>query len=305
MPRAAGAPTRRASAGRIERLLVRTQAGIPLGMAQTQTRTMFGVRFVYIHGGPLFFTDEVPVAAHAMRALLDAIKPGRLDLVAINFQHFQTGQAILAVQCLDFIPALNHAQYTLVVDTSEGLAAARAQTRKKWFSHVKRAQKNPNLTSRIVVEPAERYAAYDALVAMYGELTQRKGFDVAIDTAALREIAVNDPRYVILEVRDQGEVVAAKLAHSGGDRLTGLVSASSAKALTTGANALVVWRMIEYTAESGHRYFDLSGIDPANNPGVFKFKLGVTDHVVQSGPLWLFGRLKWLRNAAAAYLAFR
>ena len=290
---------------RVERLLIRSQAGECLGMAQTQTKTKFGLRFVYIHGGPLFFTDDATVAAHGMRALLEFLKLGRRDLVGINFQHFDTRHAILAVQIQGFVPSLNHAQYTLVVDTSDGLEQVRARVRKKWLGHVKRAQKNKNLTSKILVELAERYAAYDALAGMYDNLTKRKGFESAIDAQAFREIAVNDPRYVMLEVRDQNEIVVVKLAHSGRDRLTGLFSASSTAALTTGANALAVWRMIEYTIESGHRYYDLAGIDAVGNPGVFKFKLGISDHVVQSGPLWLFGRCTTLRNVVGAYLAFR
>ncbi len=288
-----------------ERFLIEDKTGACIGLAQVQTRTVAGRRLVYMHGCPLFFVDDDTVVERALAALIDHLKPGRLDLVAIRFERFDRPAEVIALLANGFDPVLNHANYTLVIDLAEGLAAVRAKLRRNRAQQLRKALANPKLNTRFLTDPDERRTALAAFADMHTAIAARKGFAEAVDVDVFRETLLDDPRFIMLEVREGERIAAVRIATTNADRLNDLFAASDEGALANGVNTLAVWRMIEYAAESGLRFFDACGIDARANPGVVRFKRGLGGDVVQSGPLWLFGRSRLLRTAVGAYLAFR
>jgi len=71
-----------------------------------------------------------------------------------------------------------------------------------------------------------------------------------------------------------------------GDTGIYLLGATSDAGLNAKGAYLLQWNMIQWLKENGIRWYDLGGIDPDANPGVFHFKKGFSGvDVLQVSPL--------------------
>jgi lipid II:glycine glycyltransferase (peptidoglycan interpeptide bridge formation enzyme) len=61
-----------------------------------------------------------------------------------------------------------------------------------------------------------------------------------------------------------------------GDRGIYLLGATNDQGMKNKGSYLLQWRMIEWLKENGCHWYDLGGIDPDGNPGVYHFKSGLS-----------------------------
>ncbi len=223
----------------------------------------------------------------------------------MNFHEFQHNEAVPALLALGFVPVVSARHHTLELDLTRDIEAIEAGLDSKWRRNLAKAKRNPDLETVILTDPAERLAAFDTFAGMYAALQARKGFSNTLNPQAYRDVAACDPRLVILELRENGTPIMVRIAHRAAERWTDFFAASNERARATNAAALSVWTLIEQAKAEGCPVYDLGGIDPAGNRGVFDFKRGVSRRAVQSTPLWLHGRNRLVRSAAAALLALR
>ncbi|KTS26017.1 hypothetical protein NS228_01215 [Methylobacterium indicum] len=288
----------------VARLRVVDEAGDLLGLAQVQVRRRGPARQVYIQGGPLLTDKGERQGEAVVSALLAHLALRPLDLVVVDFSRAESPGAVLGLLAGGFKPVTTAGRHTLEVDLTRGTETVLAEMEQRWRKAIRKAERNAALTVRFLDDPAERLAAFDAFTAMYAALKTRKGFSNDFDPAAYRDLAANDPRHVILEIREDGEPCLVRIAHLSRDRFTDFFTASTERAKANAAAHLAVWSFIRRGAEEGCRVFDFGGIDPANNRGVYDFKRGVTRNVASSGPLWLYGRSRLAAMAAGAMLAW-
>ncbi|WP_246101948.1 lipid II:glycine glycyltransferase FemX [Methylobacterium terricola] len=293
--------TRRGAA--VARLGVVDEAGDLLGLAQAQVRRRGPARQVYIQGGPLLTDKGERHGEAVLRALLAHLALGPLDLAVVDFARTESPGAVLGLLATGFKPVTTAGRHTLEVDLTGGLDAIQAGMEPRWRKALRKAERNPGLKARFLDDPGERLAAFDAFAAMYAALKTRKGFSNDFDPAAYRDLAANDPRHVMLEIRDGDEPCLVRIAHRSRDRFTDFFTASTERAKANAAAYLAVWSFLRRGVEEGCRVFDFGGIDPANNRGVYDFKRGLTRNVASSGPLWLLGRNRLVTAAAGAWLA--
>lgn len=287
----------------IERLSVVDENGDVMGLAQVQRRRRGIVRHFYVQGGPLLTAKGERHGEAVLRALLAHLDLGPLDLLVADANRTESPGTVLGLLATGFRPVTTAGRHTLEVDLAGGLDAVQAGMEQRWRKALRKAERNPALTVRFLDDPAERLAAFDAFTAMYALLKSRKGFSNDFDPGAYRDLAANDPRHVMLEVRDGEELCLVRIAHLSRDRFTDFFTASTERAKANAAAYLAVWSFIRRAAEEGCRIFDFGGIDPAGNRGVYDFKRGLTRNVASSGPLWLHGRHRLVTAAAGAVLA--
>ncbi|MET7244726.1 GNAT family N-acetyltransferase [Methylobacterium sp. EM32] len=287
----------------VERLSILDEAGDLLGLAQVQRRRRGPARQFYLQGGPLLTEKGERHGEAVVRALLAHLALGPLDLVVVDFNRAESPGAVLGLLATGFRPVATASRHTLEVDLTRGLDALQAEMEQRWRKALRKAERNAALSVRFLDEPAERLKAFDAFAAMYAALKTRKGFSNDFDPAAYRDLAANDPRHVMLEVREGDELCLVRIAHVSRDRFTDFFTASTERAKANAAAYLAVWSFIRRGAEEGCRVFDFGGIDPAHNRGVYDFKRGLTRNVASSGPLWLYGRNRLVTAAAGAVLA--
>lgn len=288
---------------RVERLTILDERGSLAGLAQAQIRRRGLVRQIHVQGGPLLTEAGERRGETVVRSLLGHLAPGPLDLMIVDFKQAESPGALLGVLATGFRPVAARRQHTLEVDLTAGLDAVLAGADPRWRKALRRAERNPALSARFLDDPAERLAAFDQFAAMYASLKARKGFRTGFDCAAYRDIAAGDPRQPILEVREDGVPCLVRLLHLGRERCTAFFTAATERAGLNGAAYLAVWRCVRRAAEDGCRVFDLGGIDPVGNRGVFDFKRGFTRHAAATGPVWIYGRSRLVTAAAGAVLA--
>jgi len=124
---------------------------------------------------------------------------------------------------------------------------------------------------------------------MYGEMKQRKAFESTVDVdefASIQEDLPESSRMRILICEEKGVPVAGLVASAMGDSAIYLLGATSDLGLNSKGAYLLQWTLIQWLKENGYRWYDLGGIDPERNRGVYRFKRGLSGaDVSQIGPL--------------------
>jgi hypothetical protein len=161
---------------------------------------------------------------------------------------------------------------TIVLDLAPPLETLRKQLDQKWRNQLNRAEKN-GLT---VVEGdgPEEFAGFWPL---YDQMYQRKQFAVSSEVREFEEVQRALPagqRLRVLRCEQNGVPVAGLVGAAFGDTGVYLLGATSDAGMQAKGSYLLQWRMIQWLKERGIRYYNLGGINPVTNPGVYHFKKG-------------------------------
>jgi lipid II:glycine glycyltransferase (peptidoglycan interpeptide bridge formation enzyme) len=177
---------------------------------------------------------------------------------------------------------------TLVVDLSSSLDEIRSGLDKKWRNQLNRAEKN-GLT--VVVDDGT--AAYSDFCGIYTQMRERKGFETTVDVeefGRIQKALPSSQRMRVLLCCKDGAVVAGVVASAMGNSAIYLLGATSDDGLDAKGAYVLQWTLIRGLKEQGARWYDLGGIDPETNPGVYHFKKGLSgSDVCQIAPLTASG----------------
>jgi lipid II:glycine glycyltransferase (peptidoglycan interpeptide bridge formation enzyme) len=265
--------------------LVITQDGEVKAMAQVRIMrpTPFKVGVAYLRWGPLFHRkgheadgDALVSMARALReeyvvrrGLVLEIVPNafvesaRAQLFQSAFTGFEPEQASSA-----------NIYRTCVLDLAPAVEQLRANLDKKWRNQVVRSEKNG-----LKVIAGTSAEAYGRFCQMYREMQKRKAFASTVDVEEFGRIQESLPeklRMQTLLCEQDGVAVAGLIASAMGDSAIYLLGATSDQGLTAKGGYLLQWTLIEWLKKSGVRWYDLGGIDPEGNPGVYHFKKGLS-----------------------------
>jgi lipid II:glycine glycyltransferase (peptidoglycan interpeptide bridge formation enzyme) len=161
---------------------------------------------------------------------------------------------------------------TFVVDLASPLEELRGNLDKKWRNQLTRSEKN----GLKVVEGCGT-DQYRTFCQMYKQMRNRKTFETTVDVEEFGRIQEDLPesqRMRILICEQQGKLIAGLVASAMGDSAIYLLGATSDDGLNAKGSYLLHWTLIQWLKENGVRWYDLGGIDPDRNPGVFHFKRG-------------------------------
>jgi lipid II:glycine glycyltransferase (peptidoglycan interpeptide bridge formation enzyme) len=161
---------------------------------------------------------------------------------------------------------------TFVLDLAPSLDQLRKNLDKKWRNQLTRSEKNG-----LTVNADSGTEAYGIFCGMYGQMLKRKAFETTVDVKEFEQIQESLPetqRMRILTCEQNGVPVAGIVASAMGDSGIYLLGATSDDGLNAKGAYLLQWTMIQWLKENGFKYYDLGGIDPEGNPGVYSFKKG-------------------------------
>ena len=122
------------------------------------------------------------------------------------------------------------------------------------------------------------YGLYQIFLDLQKEMIARKKFVPGVDYDEFRKIQKNLPdplKMKIMLCEYDGKPVSALVGTAIGDTGIYLLGATSSKGMKTKGSYLLQWEMIKFLKELGCRYYDLGGINPDKNPGVYHFKAGL------------------------------
>jgi len=265
--------------------LVLKRNGEVLGMAQLRiirpTRFNFGM--AYLRWGPLChrrgreLDPEAPLCiARALqeeyvckRGLLLQILPNAF-VGSPRAALFQSGFSRFTQE-----PRTSANVYrTFVLDLAPPIEELRRNLDAKWRNKLTQSEKKG-----LKVVAGNGTDEYRTFCQMYNQMRERKSFDTTVDVEEFGRLQEDLPeahRMRILICEQDGVPVAGLVASALGDSAIYLLGATSDDGLNTKGAYLLQWTLIQWLKENGIKWYDLGGIDPEGNPGVYSFKRGLS-----------------------------
>lgn len=260
-------------------LLKRDGAVIAMAQARIVKLPVIGLGVAYIRYGPLWRRRNQPENIEHLCAITKAIRDeyaGRrkllLRILPNIFQQDAVGAAVEKQwNTLGLKPSGGRANYrTIRVDIAPPLGEIRKRLDGKWRNQLNRSERN-GLT---IVE-----GEFSTFQQLYDEMHARKAFETTVDTHEFGRIQVELPaaeKMLILLAYKDSTPVSALISAGMGDTGIYLLGATSNEGMQYKGSYLLQWRMIERLKERGCLFYDLGGINPEANPGVYHFKRGLS-----------------------------
>lgn len=139
----------------------------------------------------------------------------------------------------------------------------------------------------------------DAISELYREMERLKSLPVQHSAAELAAIFTQCRGQVIVYrcLDAEGRLLAIRAAGLCGARAMDLLAAASGEARKVYASHATLWGLLGHCSRLGLRDYDLSGVDPLGNKGVFDFKHGTGATLVECLGEWEWASLPGLRQA--------
>ena len=291
------------------------RAGEVLGLADVRIkRAPFLGGIAYVSGGPLARRGTAE-DGQRLGTCLEALRQRFVETEGLILRIQGTlgdpawnERAAACFAAQGFAPASQGAAYrTMVVDLRPPLADIRAALAQKWRNCLNKAERSnpaPTFTTRI--------ADFDRFAALFNQFVGRKGFSVDLDADFYRAVQGYAPpaeALTLATIEVNGALAAGHMSSMLGDTCVYLLGATSDEALKTNAAYLLQWHVIMRAREHGMKWYDLGGIDPLGNPGVYHFKSGLGGvEMCAPGPFELAPkalRARLLLHAESAYRRWR
>jgi len=137
----------------------------------------------------------------------------------------------------------------------------------------------------------------DTMLAIYKTLQEYKDIKEQYSRQELEKIfeLLGDKIVLYLCVDETGDPVAFRGCVIIGEKAWDLFAASTVKGRNLYASYQLFWRLIEHCNSAGVAFYDMSGIDPFNNPGVYNFKKGIGGSPFEYLGEWDWATSEWLR----------
>ena len=263
--------------------LVLKRNGDVVAMAQLRIvrPTKFNFGMAYLRWGPLCHRrgrelDAEVVVGMAQALRQEYVRHRRLLLQILPNAFVGTQRGTLFQSAFDSFtqePSTPANSYrTFVLDLTPSLDELRKGLDKKWRNQLTRSEKNG---LKVIADTG--VAAYGIFCRMYGQMLKRKAFETTVDVKEFERIQASLPdsqRMRILICEQNGVPVAGMVTSAMGDSGIYLLGATSDDGLNSKGAYLLQWTTIQWLKENGYKFYDLGGIDPDGNPGVYSFKKG-------------------------------
>ena len=236
----------------------------------------------YLRWGPLCRRRDAAPAPGILPALLKAINDEyagrRRLLVRILPNVFQDDSTAPAFEsaCAEFgfRPGAATTPYrTVRVDLSPAPELIRKRLDQKWRNQLNAAERNG-----LTVREGTSDDLFAEFTAIYRELRARKQFETTVDIDEFARIqrALPEPlKMRVLLCEKDGKLLAGLVGTATGDTGIYLLGATSSEGMKAKGSYLLQWRMMQWLRERGCCWYDLGGVNPERNPGVFHFKSGL------------------------------
>ncbi len=277
-----------------EHVAIREDGGL-LGLADVRLKPIPVMRtgIAYINGGPLVRRTEGPNAENlfsCLEALAREYVANRglmLRVMApVADEDWCNRQNAIFLQA-GFRPSRAARSYrTFLVDLAQPLDAVRRGLAQKWRNCLNQAEKR-----NIVVRSGTEIGLFREFCDLFSRFIEQKRFEVDLTPPfylAVHEQLPERDRFHISLAEIEGTLVAGHVASLLGETCVYLLGASSPEGLQNKASYLLQWHVVRLAHERGFRWYDLGGIDPEANPGVYHFKSGLGGQdVTAPGPFEL------------------
>jgi hypothetical protein len=213
-----------------------------------------------------------------LKAIADEYGRRRRLLVRILPNVFRDDPAAPAFETacgeVGFQPGTSVAPYrTIRVDLTPAPELIRKRLDQKWRNQLNAAERNG-----LTIREGTGDDLFAEFAAIYRELLARKQFETTVDIDQFARIqrALPEPlKMRVLLCENDGKLLAGLVGAAVGDTGLYLLGATSSEGMKAKGSYLLQWRMMQWLCERGCCWYELGGVNPERNPGVFHFKSGL------------------------------
>lgn len=261
--------------------IVVRRASEPIGMALVRIKRLPMLRagVAYVFRGPLWRRPgatpaDLCAVQHAIREVYAVGRGLTVRLVPNIAADAGSPEALDALTNAGYDADASTAAYrTVMLALAPPLDALRRGLAQKWRNGLNQSEKKG-----LLIEDRSDDDALQEFQSLYDEMWSQKQFETGVQlstfAAAQRALSESD-RMTISLARLNGQAVAGHVSTTLGDTCIYLLGASSDAGRQAKASYLLQWHTIERAKSAGAAYYDLGGIDPEGNPGVYHFKAGL------------------------------
>lgn len=162
---------------------------------------------------------------------------------------------------------------TLIMNLAPPVEEIRRSVDKRWRNCLAKAER-----SGLAVTSGTSLDLFDRFGTVYAKMLARKRLSPTADLAKHRRAQSRLPdgcKMRVVLIHSGGETCAGAIYSDLGDTAVYLFGASDGVGLSTSASYLLQWTILGELKERGKHAYDLNGIDPEGNPGVYHFKQGL------------------------------
>lgn len=263
--------------------LVLRQDGAVVATAQLRIVQLPVLRkgIAYLRWGPLWRRRGRPADIRVLREVALAIKDEYVNrrglllrVVPNTFREDRFAIAVVEAWHLQgsIIVDSSAAYRTIRVDLTSPIEALRKNLDQKWRNQLNAAERNG-----LAVAEGTTDDLYEQFLGLYSDMMARKQFDTTVDVREFRRIQQRLPhqqKMLILICHKDGRPMTGLIGSALGDTGIYLLGATSTEGMKTKGSYLLQWLMMQRLRERGCQAYDLGGVNPDQNPGVYHFKQG-------------------------------
>ncbi|MBD3376285.1 peptidoglycan bridge formation glycyltransferase FemA/FemB family protein [candidate division KSB1 bacterium] len=231
----------------------------------------------YIPWGPLWRKKgaslNIDNLKFIFRALIKEYTLNRKLNLRIRPNEFESenNQVMNTILDMGFKKNKNSKAYrTIIVDITPSIEEIRKNLNQKWRNQLKKAEKNG-----IEVSKGTSNEMYKSFLCIQKEMQNRKKYKPGVSYSEFQKIQNELPekhKMKIMLGKYKNETICALISSSLGNTGIYLLGATSNSGLKYNGSNLLQWEMIKYLKENNIYFYDLGGINPEKNPGVYNFK---------------------------------
>ncbi len=250
-----------------------------------------GVGIVWVPGGPI---GEVAAWAET---LLDAVREAsdlRHIVLKMNMLRIYRAEDALVMRMYGWMRT-NHplnSGLSMMWDISPEADSRMAATTKNWRHNLKRSEKYS-----LTVERWDNPNVQE-IAALYAEMEQLKGLSEQVGERATESIlrTMGESVLVYRCLDENGKMIALRACVLLGNQGWDLMAASGNVARKIYASYATLWGMVNECHTRGVRNYDLAGVDPRGNKGVWDFKRGTGAEALEYLGEWECASSELLRH---------
>src|SRR3989442_1101544 len=189
--------------------------------------------------------------------------------------------------------------YSMTLDLMKDEDRLLAASERNWRRNLRRSNES-NLIMREWVDPNA-----DEVLAVYIAMQNLKGLEEQHSLEEIEQLLKTLKQQIVLYRCDDenGELLSLLGCLVLGNKACALFWATNEKGRKLHASYAIFWALVQHCKRIGITSYDLAGIDPVANPGVYRFKRASGAAPVEFLGEWDWAspsRLRWLGNWAIA-----
>jgi lipid II:glycine glycyltransferase (peptidoglycan interpeptide bridge formation enzyme) len=258
-----------------------------LGAAGVRVKKIrpLGRGVAYIAAGPMTLNGEADADLERRKVVLRALKTKLVDEDGhYLFVRMPLSPALDRNEAEALAPFLATTRVrpyrTFVIDLRQSTEALRANLDKRWRRGVKYSER-----ANLQVERGASPEMLRRFLAMFAEMHQVKGFPISMDPAFLLALPSDALGIELLIATKDGRDAAGHVLSIVGETAIYLFGATNELGRSARAGYLLHWHALLLGKERDVRWYDLGGVNAAENSGGYSFKKGMGGReMVASGP---------------------